>query len=121
MTSRPARTHRSIVSSKLLEDGRVRVEIELDAEALELFVRDAVERQVSMRLASSSFMSESSLRNASRSMLNQHVREAFGMVIPQMPPGDAFERAVQLWLDRREGWVAKMLGRVVKSSEVNGG
>lgn len=95
---------------KLPEGGRL--EIELDPEQVEVYVRAAIDREARQRVERVMH------RDVLYSLINNYAREwvhnTLGTYLAPKPderPHDAFERAVARWLTSREGWVAKVLRR----------
>lgn len=99
---------------RLPEGGRI--EIELDAEQVEVFVRAAIDRHVKQRVGN--VMLHSELRSLIKSYAREWVHNALEVSLSPTEEGerphDAFERAVKKWLEAREGWVAKVLRRGAK-------
>ena len=96
---------------KLPEGGRI--EVQLNEEQVQLFIEQEIKRQVRARLDKFLQMWDIKeiVRGQTRDLINNIIREVLPVNYVEEHPHDAMATAVGMWLDRREGWVAKQLRR----------
>jgi hypothetical protein len=89
-----------------------RIEIELDEEQVQLFVKEEIKRQVGEYI--NKWIPISSVKDMIRAQSREIIREALNYVIPSTlvnDPQDFVSKAISLWMENRQGWIAKQLRR----------
>lgn len=101
---------------KLPEGGRI--EVELDADQVEAYVRDAIDREVRRQVerALPSYRVYEMARDQSRDLIRSAIDAALCLPPSAERPHESMAAAVQYWLDRREGWVARQIKRAVRAA-----
>jgi uncharacterized membrane-anchored protein YjiN (DUF445 family) len=89
-----------------------RIEIELDEEQVQLFVKEEIKRQVGEYI--NKWIPISSIKDMIRDQSREIIKEALSYVIPSSladDPREFAEKAIALWMESRQGWIAKQLRR----------
>ena len=89
-----------------LPEGAVRIQVEIDADALDALVKAEVDRRIGVYFESKKWMFEQHWRDVVKARADRFLAGVVGE--PSLTPVEAL---VHNWLERREGWVAKMLRR----------
>lgn len=89
-----------------------RIEIELDDEQVQIFVKEEIKRQISEYIKT--FIPIYRVQEIVREQTKSLINDVFELVITKSiaeTPHEYVGRAVAFWLESRQGWVAKQLRR----------